>query len=303
MGEGVDGKVGLFTTFPSKSRVCRLFAAKSYKIQELHADPRKLVEAREKKANDEMEKARNLYCRGPDALFPENAFQVKTISGQPMFCQPYFQPIPPSQRKAALAALPALLAHFVRCGLRYDPQDNEVHWRHFLMYRQEGETSFRFVLVDFCRLVPLKKEDADDYVAYHIRTLRHRMTQDGGVSSSGASDFDSILLETGKLADGQPSSTVCIQTACVWTTTTKPSMLGHRMLATCQPPNLLNNNRQKYTTSMLRPVLSCALKRTLTVTRAVSGQSLQMVCVGSNTRRVVLTTKGRQLKHSTLALR
>ena len=205
LGEGADGEVGLYSTVPSGEPLsCRVFVAKSYKYR----TPRPAQQgewadweaARTEhmcaQAEHELELAHSLYCSGTDPLFPPEFFAVNVIKGQPMFCQPYFEPIPLEERVAALEQLPDLLKRFTAQGLGYSFKDNEVHWRHFLKY-MDGDVA-KYVLVDFCRLDTLQEiidglpdrrlryvdrstlsaRDLEEYyIDLHCETLRQRMQQ------------------------------------------------------------------------------------------------------------------------------
>ena len=204
LGEGADGEVGLYSTVPSGEPLsCRVFVAKSYKYrtprpaqQGEWADwEAQRTEHMRLQAATELELAHSLYCCGTDPLFPPEFFAVKVIKGQPMFCQPYFEPIPLQEREAALEQLPDLLKRFTAQGLGYSFKDNEVHWRHFLKY-MDGDVA-KYVLVDFCRLDELQKiiDGLDGrlrrvgrsalsdrcleqhYIDLHCDTLRQRMQQ------------------------------------------------------------------------------------------------------------------------------
>ena len=204
LGEGADGEVGLYSTVPSGEPLsCRVFVAKSYKYR----TPRPVQQGEWAKwdvertrymrdqAEHELALAHRLYC-STDRLFPPEFFAVKVIKGQPMFCQPYFEPIPLEERAAALEQLPDLLKRFTAQGLGYSFKDNEVHWRHFLKY-MDGDVA-KYVLVDFCRLDTLQEiidglpdrrlryvdrstlspRDLEEYyIDLHCETLRQRMQQ------------------------------------------------------------------------------------------------------------------------------
>ena len=202
LGEGADGEVGLYSTVPDKKSLsCRVFVAKSYKYHTPRPAQQEAwagwEEARTAhmwaQANKELDMAHKLYC-GADVLFDRDFFDVKVIKGQPMFCQPYFEPIPKEEREAALEQLPELLKRFTNQGRGYSFKDNEVHWRHFLKYKHGDVT--KYVLVDFCRLEELQNiigglsegrlrgvdrnkltaaERAAVYVDLHVGTLRQRM--------------------------------------------------------------------------------------------------------------------------------
>ena len=202
LGEGADGEVGLYSTVPdNKSLSCRVFVAKSYKYHTPRPEQQEAwagwAEARTAhmwaQANKELDMAHKVYC-GEDALFDRDFFDVKVIKGQPMFCQPYFEPIPKVEREAALEELPELLKRFTNQGRGYSFKDNEVHWRHLLKYKHGDVT--KYVLVDFCRLEELQSiigglpegrlrgvdrnkltaaERAAVYVDLHVGTLRQRM--------------------------------------------------------------------------------------------------------------------------------
>ena len=216
LGEGADGEVGLYCTVPSgEPRSCRVFVAKSYKYhaprplqQEGWAEWEKArTEHMEFQAEHELTQARSLYCGDKDPLFPSDFFDVKVIKGQPMFCQPYFEPIPKEEREAALKQLPELLKRFTTRNLGYSFKDNEVHWRHFLKY-MDGEVA-KYILVDFCRLAKLQAiidglpeyrlrgvdrsalsaENLEQrYISLHCETLRRRMQQ----AAAPATNVDGI---------------------------------------------------------------------------------------------------------------
>ena len=226
LGEGADGEVGLYSTVPSgRPLSCRVFVAKSYKYpiarpgqQSMRAEWQSArTDFMRTQAEHERALAHRLYCDGPDALFPPEFFAVKVIKGQHMFCQPYFEPIPPAEREAAVTQLPHLLERFTAQGLGYSFKDNEVHWRHFLKYK-DGDVA-KYILVDFCRLERLRTiidglpEDllgpadrsalSDDglaklYIRLHCGTLRQRM-------AAASTDLDSVADRFGRLDVGSGS--------------------------------------------------------------------------------------------------